>query len=251
MELTIAMSCYGFSRRLAWTLQSILEQQPYMPEIPGHAPIPKIVVDVVCPSVGPEMDVVEHFQREGVDIRAKEVIGSNMSRAIERTEQLRRCETEWILFTDCDMVRHPTFFARMARHVQDAGLSNYAGMISAGRKSNPQPQAEDLIVEKWWRTGNVFAKVDVMQKTRCRDCGAGHFQLVNLRHAPHEGYYSDDYIREGLATGIWLTPSDSSFRKRISALAPRVSLPKWFSINQIHLNHERDTQVGYHITRQR
>ena len=82
-----------------------------------------------------------------------------------------------------------------------------------------------------------------------RNCGAGYFQIINVETCPHDGYYvTRDECKDGLwEGGIQCAKSDVQFRRRINKKVPMHKLPEEFRKMQIHMNHERDNEVGYHL----
>lgn len=249
--LTVAVQCHNFQRRLCWMLSSLCEQTRRdllaveVAHLPGNG----------APRTE---DVVRFFSaRLAVRSSAWNDPATFQKRGLVRNRQLQECRTEWLLFADCDMVYHPEYFERLAEllsreHAQAACL------LSAGRLSNPKVQANELVDAMDYSKGvlveNAFARADLLPKIRKRNIGAGFSQLINVRHAPHGGYYVKP---EENADWAWDTRfqkarSDIQFRKRISRLGgPRKALPGWFGENLIHLNHHRDKEFGRHLEEQR
>jgi hypothetical protein len=155
------------------------------------------------------------------------------------------------------MVYHPEYFARLeAELAQNHASATY--MLSAGRLSASKAET-NLLVNNSIDGSAVFVPATFEQLLALpnryrRNCSAGYSQLVNIAYAPHGGFYVDPKRNRDWS---WdkrhqCARSDIQFRRRLRGLGgKRVSLPKWFSLNQIHLNHNRDRDYGRHIEEQR
>jgi hypothetical protein len=178
-------------------------------------------------------------------------------RGLVRNRQLRECKTEWLLLADSDMVYQAEYFERLRKELlQNHSAATY--MLSAGRLSASKFQTNLLINnsvnESAALISSAFQQVALLPNRSRRNCGAGYSQLINLAHAPHEGFYVEPKRNRDWSWGKrhQRARSDIQFRRRIRKLGgKRVSLPKWFSLNQIHLNHNRDRDFGCHIEEQR
>ncbi|MBI5773969.1 MAG: glycosyltransferase family 2 protein [Verrucomicrobia bacterium] len=179
-------------------------------------------------------------------------------RGLVRNRQLQECRTEWLLFADCDMVYHPEYFERLAAELGRAhAQATY--MLSSGRMSNPIEQANALVDQAISTGGclveNAYARAEALRpRIRKSNVGAGYSQLINVRHAPHDGYY----VRpEENADWAWderyqKARSDIQFRRRIARTGgARRKLPRWFTFQLIHLNHFHDREFGRHLEDQR
>jgi len=237
--LTIAVLCHNYQRRFCWMLSSLAQQD-------GN---PAICVDVAALARNgkPTTErVVAHFA-DAVDVRLRTYrdVDRFQFRGLVRTDQLRECETEWLLFADCDMVYHPSFFVRLLAQVAQEH-ADYCGILTAGRWSQPNDRIAktDELVGRYVYPCHVpfaaFTVSDTLELVARSNVGAGFFQLINVRNCQHGGYYADGEYDHAWATGrYWKTRSDHRFRRRIGE---RKKLPAWFSDHQWHLNHHRDNQ---------
>jgi hypothetical protein len=244
--ITLAVQCHSFQKRFAWELSSLAEQtMPYLV---------KVDVAYIQNEGNPNTDEVINLFPQ-LDIRRSVWIelGQFQFRGLVRNKQLHECDTEWLLFGDCDMVYHHEYFERLSEELEAHKDATY--MLSSGRTSNQKEDANALVnsfpvgvIEKPWD------KADKLSKRSMSNIGAGHCQLINARHAPHEGFYVlPERNRDWAWTrGGWNTKSDMQFRKRIAKVGgPRRSLPRWFSDSVIHLNHNRDPDIKGHVQEQR
>lgn len=175
-------------------------------------------------------------------------------RGFVRNRQLKECDTEWLMFGDCDMVYHPSYFDLLSKLLAtEHKEATY--MLSSGRISNPKEMTTTMVNST---APGIYPfaweQADALPKRKMSNVGAGFCQLINYRTAPHEGYYvPDDHCKDwAWNKGGWNTKSDMQFRKRIAAKGgPRRALPKWFTWNAIHLNHNRDPDIKGHIVEQR
>ena len=98
--ITIAVQCHFFQRRLCWMLSSLAQQTE-----PEH-----VVFDVsFTPNNGdPSTEaVIEAFDQVNIGSKVWEDYSVFQELGLVRTRTLRECQTEWLLFSDCDMLFHP------------------------------------------------------------------------------------------------------------------------------------------------
>lgn len=177
-------------------------------------------------------------------------------RGLVRNQQLQDCETEWLMFGDCDMVYHPEYFERLVAELQSKhATATY--MLSSGRTSNPKEEANALVdlgvKDKAVIVANAFEQASELTKRSMKNVGAGFCQIINMRHCPHGGFYVKPTRNADWGWHKGSNPrSDIQFRRRVCRNGnARQSLPEWFSANAIHLNHDRDVEFGRHLTSQR
>jgi glycosyltransferase involved in cell wall biosynthesis len=220
-----------------------------------------IVVDIghMPGNGGPSTESIVEFY--GSDLQIKDSVWKDYSefekRGCVRNRQLKECLTEWLLFADCDMVYHPEYFERLAEELKDRHL-NATYMLSSGRVSTSKEQTNPLVDATIFlepvKIRDAFMRGRALPHARRRNVGAGFSQLINVRSAPHDGYYVNPEKNPDWA---WSkrhhkTRSDLHFRRRVAVRGgPRRSLPDWFSDNLVHLNHDRDKEVGIHLETQR
>lgn len=248
--ITIAVQCHNFQRRLCWMLSSLAQQTK--PEL--------VVVDVahVTGNGRPTVeDVCEMFEnRLNIRKSAWEDLDWFQYRGFVRNRQLQQCETEWLMFGDCDMVYSPDYFDRLMTEL-DRSHSKASYMLSTARTSNPKEQSTEMvnreILDRARLVDKSFELANGLPKRWMRNVGAGFSQIVNIRHCPHDGYYVSPTVNRDWSWKRGSNPkSDMQFRKRIGAAGgPRRNLPVWFGQNAIHLNHNRDPEAGKHLEEQR
>lgn len=248
--LTIAVQCHFFQRRLNWQLCSLSEQT--------RKDLVMVDVAYIDGNGDPEtVSVCDMFS----DLTIKDSVFDNYAvfakRGNVRNAQLSDCKTEWILFTDSDMIYAPEYFERLAKELQSHKNAPY--IIASGRRTTPKQTAIDLvnaICSYPIRIQGAFKAAQAIQVQKVkRPRGIGNFQLVNVRQMREK--HGGVYVPEARDRG-WFHPkgqntkSDVHFRRRICATAgPVRALPEWFSHNVIHLNHERDKDIGAHCEEQR
>jgi hypothetical protein len=252
--ITIAAQCHNFQRRFGWMLSSLVEQTK-----PGL-----VLVDVAhMPNNGqPSTESLVKFFSDKLNVKSSlwEDFDRFQFRGLVRNRQLQECETEWLLFADCDMVYHQEYFERLTEELE-RNHKQATYMLSSGRVSNPKEQANEMVNEVSEKTDfiqmavkHAFEMADRLPKIPRGNVGAGFCQLINKNHAPHGGYYvkpteNRDWSWKRRGSN---PKSDMQFRRRLSAAGgPRQALPAWFSDNAIHLNHDRDPEAGKHLEHQR
>lgn len=243
-RLTIAVQCQHFERRLCWMLSSILQQTT--------DELPKVdiahqagVGDPTCEAISDE------YMRLGLQVHLTTIRDTEtfQRRGLARNIQCGSLTTPWVLWADADMVYHPEFFVRLYAEMDTAG----PGILTAGRWSQPNGNrgpTEALVETQRYPTlvNRAYWWANRLPKVARRNCGAGYFQLIRTEEL--HWYYVDS---EECKDHDWRKTyskckSDRQFRKRIGT---QTKLPKWFSEHEIHLNHNRDNEIGRHIEEQR
>jgi hypothetical protein len=249
ISIEIALTCTWFQKRLCWLMSSICQQE---------GDVPNLILNIAYPinNGNPTTETVCNFFREkGLKIKELPYDGMEIIqyRGLVRNEQLKQSDCEWILYIDADMTYSPDFFEDLGKQLEGE-LKDEKGVISASRVSLDKNFCK-----------NFFNKTDInkypciIPKAGClsdwpifqisRNCGAGYFQLVNRRYVMENcgGLYVDP---EHCNDWSWFDKgqkanSDRQFRQRVGGLKKITTKP------QYHLNHERDNEVGTHLTLQR
>lgn len=249
-EITIAVQCHDFQRRFTWMLSSLAQQTVAVAVDVAHMPgNGKPTTEEVC---------ALFYAR--LQMRRSEFLDFStfQRRGCVRNLQIKQCETEWLMFGDCDMVYHPNYFEKLLEEL-NRSHRQATYMVSSGRMSNPKEQTDALVnsyvKDESKEVLSVFDLADrCLDKRPMRNVGAGFCQIINHRYAPHGGYYVDaganrDWEWEARGSN---PKSDMQFRRRMNeAGGERRGLPEWFSKNAIHLNHNRDPDIGKHLEEQR
>lgn len=265
-KITIAVQCHNFQHRLSWMLASLREQI-------GNDLL-SVMIAYTKNNGDPTTETVIDLYKRHLDIIPMpydDVISRFQYRGYVRNDQLQACRTPWLLYADTDMVYSTSYFLYLLQHIRENNLDTFNGFISAGRMSMEKDDGNKLVQDNYKPTLGYtrlmtfpFAHivtpsgkpVDLIER---RNVGAGYFQLINVNHCPHEGYY----VPEGRSNdSCWVHPdgkdtkgqkakSDMQFRRRIVKQTQHYKLPIEFTWNQIHLNHDRDNEVGKHLEIQR
>jgi hypothetical protein len=249
-RITIAVQCHDFQRRFLWMLSSLAQQtKPGLvivdvAHMPGNG---QPTTEEVCALFGGDI--------ENPNLKIKRRVFESFDRfqyrGAVRNEQLQGCETEWLLFGDCDMVYHPQYFENLLAHL-DAKHPKAKYMLSSGRMSNPKEQTTEMVNAHFEDNANLVPVVsaypgaDLLPKREKGNVGAGFCQLINVQHCPHGGYYVDESANRDVrwSRSRSKPKSDMQFRKRISQGGNhRQALPEWFTHQAIHLNHNRDEDM--------
>lgn len=250
--ITIALQCHNFQKRLCWMLSSIAQQT--------RADL--IELDIACiagngrPSTEEVVKCFSNWSDFGLRISTWDSLDRFQYRGLIRNRQMQESTTEWMMFADADMVYHPEYFERLYESLE-RDHANAPYMISSGRTSNPKELTNKLVDDTVGTDPayivDAFAKADKLPKIRRGNVGAGFCQIINMDHAPHDGYYVKPKENADWSWTRGSNPrSDRQFRHRIAAKSgKRRGLPIWFSDNAIHLNHDRDPDAGRHLETQR
>ena len=248
-SIEIAVSCTFFQRRLCWQLSSLLQQV---------GDVPKLVFSVAYPigNGNPTTeDVCSFFRDKGLNIREIPYNGMEIIqyRGLARNEQLKQADCEWILWSDSDMTYSPSFFEDLGKQLEGP-LKDEKRIISASRISLDKDYCKKFfneldthkypcVVEK----AGELSDWPIFQISK--NCGAGYFQLVNREHIMEKcgGLYVDPLHCDDWS---WFgrgqkANSDRQFRRTVGGIKRIKTKP------QYHANHERDNEVGTHLTIQR
>jgi len=250
-QITIAIHCHNFQKRLCWMLSSIVEQT--------KKDLVKFDIGFFKDNGSPKtIEVIDFFRNMGLEIHAREFTDYETfkSRGKVRNYQLRECTTEWILFSDCDMVFSNVFFEVLEKKI-DPSFKNLYSSARSSTDVDSGNQIVDSINHYPCFIENSFEKLTKVNQDsqKPRNCGAGFFQLMNYKSCKHDNVYLKEARRNPDEHGMkWIFKSDIWFRQQISKNNPGTSMYKlevWFRQNQMHLNHLRDSSSGYHREEQR
>lgn len=260
----MCVQCHMFQHRLSCMLASLTEQINLKPD--QH-----LYVDVAytLDNGKPTTKEILNLYKNDLNIIPRQypnITERFQYRGYVRNDQLRECKTEWILFADSDMVYNPSYFAVLLNRLNYEYDEYSKAFISAGRFSTELESTQTRMSELMGYTNGFVEKVQnpydrfmTLPGKLKSNVGAGYFQLINLDKCPDSCYY----IEEGTSKdGEWYSQSekktkgqkarsDQQFRRRIKKSAKHIKLPKWYAENQIHIQHIRDNEVGYHLETQR
>ena len=243
-RLWFAIQCHNFQLRLRWQLRSIAEQSPhrmpitidlaYMPDKQPHTPT---VQDVIAEY--PELDIYRH------EIHRR---GSFARRAYVRTRQIQAAHdngASHIFFGDCDVVYHPDFFAALSDRILDG--ARIEKCLYSFAKCHTRRDPTDRLVARPGRIENAYATASKLHKRikRNRRTAAGGMQVCDMDEVMRKT--GGNYVAPGKSRDNHLfrrgqhAYSDVQFRIRMGG-SERYDLPR-----QIHLDHERDKEAGYHL----
>lgn len=249
ITIDIVVSCAWFQKRLNWMMSSVLQQEGDIPDITFSVAYPKHNGDPTTE------DVCKFFKDRGLKIRELiyETESDMQRRGIVRNKQLQETDCEWILFADTDMLYSPLFFADLKQQLLTT-LKDEKKVISASRISlakdfsknyfnHEDPHRYPCVVKN---PCDIVRDWPIFQKSR--NVGAGYFQLANVAHVRQLGnlYVDPDRCKDyPTVDKFQKAKSDRQFRRRLGGITKIKTMP------QYHLNHERDNEVGEHLTIQR
>jgi hypothetical protein len=247
MHIQVAAQVHNFERRFCWMLSSIRRQ---LGTHNGHHV--SVSVAYVKNTGNPACEeVIKTFRDVGMDIRAVEYgdVSEFQYRGWTRNAQFYKCDADWILFADADMVYPPDFFVRAFNLLETEEFKGSPNCLYSRRFSTTLEETEALV--------NSYSYPRVIDDPWGEACylpgklksniGAGYCHLVNvpLLRSSTQPYYcvpgkKVDHSWETYAKA----KSDQHFRKRVGGKP--IPLP-----TQIHLQHIRDNELGRHTTLQR
>jgi hypothetical protein len=202
-------------------------------------------------------DVCALFKKNGLNV--KETVypdeRSMQLRGIVRNRQLAESKADWVLWSDSDMVYDPLFFNDIQNKLALPEYNQVTKCFSASRRSLEKEYCKDYfnkedkhiypcVIEN---VAEFVSKWPLRKKTFPN--GAGYFQLANIENIRknHGGLYviPENCIDFPTVDRFQKAKSDRQFRRMLGGFHVMKTKP------QYHLNHERDSEVGAHITIQR
>ena len=234
MRIEIDIHCYYYQKRLCWMLSSILQQQ---------GDIPDLVIDISHTENDGKpttSDVCRFFSLKGLNIRETIVSDEEVpNRAIARNRQVARAcqdrDSDWLLFSDSDMVYDSMFFCDLAEKIQ--GKENGSKLLSADRVSLKRHICLDYFEKDEssypCEIKNVAHMVSSWKVFYVGggEKAAGYFQLASLQMLTDicGNKYSNDN-KDNFSKCI----TDRKFRHLFEGLEQIDTLP------QYHINHNRE-----------
>ena len=251
ISLTMAIQTHNFDKRLSCLLSSLYEQ--------NNKDKYNLTVDIASLKNNfPTLNIMAYFHSLDLNIKSRQYssLDTLQYRGNTRNHQIADCETDYLVFVDSDMIYHPDFFFKLTNLLEENKEYNtYDGVMTCGRYSQPNEIIEktNIFVDKITANGSIY-KIDniwemadrELEKIGRSNVGAGFWQLINMKLCNHGGYYvKEEENKDGSwLNGIQKAKSDQQFRHRIGK---KKKMPSWFSENQIHLNHRRDSMCNFHL----
>jgi len=187
--IEISVQMFEFQKRFWWMLSSLIQQKSWL----GFS-VPKINVKISAMSLKDRFapltqKMIKTF--EGlIDISVKEYTDPEIfgNRGLTRSYDIQETKSDWLFFTDADMIFHPEFFSEIA--------ADYLEQWQGTGKIITSPRI-NVPAETAYRLANDFnydcsAPVPGAFKTcwdlkgdyscKGRAPGAGYFQLIEVKY---------------------------------------------------------------------
>ncbi|MFW6247187.1 MAG: glycosyltransferase [bacterium] len=242
--IDICIQCHNYQRRLTWELSSILQQKNF--------DLSKLNINIAClknngnPTTE---DVVDLFKSNGLNIEYfyfdKEEFAK---RGNVRNKQVSVTNSDWLFFADADHVYHYDFFNQLEKEL------NRSRLYTSCNKVHTNSEFTYNIVNAFEYPNiinNAFElsnSIPINENIKSRKVAAGCMQVVKRQDIieRNNGLYVSHAIDKHLFKKGQLARSDLLFRREIKLKNRFLNLPL-----QIHLQHNRDKEVGYHLEEQR
>lgn len=248
MNIDLCFHVFKFEKRFRWVVSSLNQQinNPFNMHIKvaAHKTLDnfKYILDEM-PTTFPKLDI---SITEYDDARFQ-------ARGQTRTDQIKNCTSEWILFLDGDNVFDPQFFSKLYPLLKTLTDDAKYRVISVPRLTMSADDGYNLIKsDSNNEIQNAYTKAAAVKtwlSFRGRVSGAGYFQLVHVPTMRSMGI--DSYVNGSYDTPIldkevlFSTRSDVVFRHRFKSVIPIRELPLL-----VHLNHYRrkiDTEYDFNF----
>jgi len=245
--IEMCVVCYNFQRR--WTMQLASLAQQIEP--------PDFIINVayVKDNGNPDVEtVVNFYEQKGLKFKLTPYEHMGKGRGLIRNRQVQKSSEDWLLFMDCDLIYHPTFFQGIAKHM-NPDCQNVIGVpnIAYTRVENVNPffdNFESMYVESAYDVAKSFGITRTHGQKRK---GAnGGFQLVRREMVMEKckGRYVNPKRTGDKQMGHMGTRSDIKFRQAIDGGAYRSKMINTLPV-QIHLEHWRKIDEQFNIEAQR
>lgn len=246
MNIDLCFHIFKFEKRFKWVLSSLNQQinNPFKLHIKVAAHATKDnfrhLLDEM-PKTFPNLDInITYYDNDSFNARGQ-----------TRTDQIKQCTSEWLLFLDGDNVFPPNFFNKLYEIVTTVSPLIKRQVFSVPRLTMDAKQGYTLVDgDDSPEIANAFTKASSV-KTHLsfggRISGAGYFQLVHVPTMKQLGineYVIGSYDSPILDKVIkFNTRSDVVFRHRFKGVYQIRTLP-----HIVHLNHFRralDTEYDF------
>lgn len=254
MHIRFAIQCHNFQRRLCWQLSSILQQNPFDADLS---------IDIACMENNGEPSteyVMEVFTAKGLNISFDSIYRGGhgkekfAKRGLVRNDQIESAiedECDWIFFADCDNVYHPDFFNQLVEQLKTTKATNCIYSKEKIHTEVEDTNAHAKLAMQSSLIRDAYLRAQKIKKTgkRNKNVAAGCMQVCRVSDIveKNNGLYVDpEKTRDShLFKCGQGAKSDKQFRRAMGG-STRIYLP-----TQIHMNHFRDKEEGYHLEEQR
>jgi len=249
MKMLFAIQCHNFQHRLCWQLSSLLEQEKCGMDL---------IVDIACMKdngTPTTRTIANHFFDEGlyVDLNVFDDTDVFAKRGLVRNKQVEMAidqKFDWIFFADCDNVYPPNFFKLLVDELKTTKATN---CIYCPSKKHTDIEAtnqavkidQDLYIKNTFKKASAIPTIVKYNKRTAAGC----MQVCRVQDIIDNA--KGRYVRPRSCKDRHLfnqgqkARSDMQFRKCMGG-STMINLPQ-----QIHLNHYRDKELGYHSEEQR
>ena len=227
MKIEIVLSCLKFQCRLCWMLSSLMQQTTKNFS----------VTIVTIPNDGEPSteEVVKCFSN--IDIKILYVNEKYASkRGIHRDLALRKSLSQWLLFTDSDVVFSPTFIEECNKYCIE---KNSAFLFHCIRNSTYIEETDEIISSFIYPcvVSDVYDVVKTLKnkKMSCRCAGYCHLVNREFLNSRMGGVYFGNKRRDN----FWAFSSDVKFKKRFLSVGGKIVIMQ--NLFLYHLNHLRNS----------
>lgn len=242
ISIEICVLLYAFQKRFWWMLSSLAQQKNLIPHL-----IIKINTYKDDPYKDLTVKLIKTFDKL-LDLKVKEYDCENFGyRTYTRNFDVLEATSDWLLFTDADIVFHPDFFNRLLPSMEDVRNTNK--IISVSRYTMEFENALKLVDSLLYENSTIENSYNICHDTYpvtwsvCSvPIGAGFFQLVKTATVQQTTYVENFHVDRSLfskkGNKFW---GDKVFRNKTPG-----SLFKLRNIPApIHISHLRHKQKGW------
>ena len=239
MNIDLCFHIFKFEKRFRWVLSSLNQQinNPFKLHIKVAAHKTKdnfkhILDDM--PTTFKNLDIkINDYDDDRFNARGQ-----------TRNDNVKNCNSDWILFLDGDNVFHPNFFNNLKPLISNLDVSGLRKVISVPRLTMNAMSGYSLVDKDTNFNAEVTSAYEKASSVKTwlsfggRISGAGYFQLCHTPTMLQMGI--EKYVNGSYDSPIFdksqrfCTRSDIVFRKKFDGVYPLKTLPLL-----IHLNHHR------------
>jgi len=187
--IEISVQMFEFQKRFWWMLSSLVQQKSWQ-----NNSIPKLNIKISIMSSKDRFasitDKMITTFSELIDITIKEYKDPNLfgNRGLTRSVDIQETKSDWLFFTDADMIFHPEFFSEIVANYLDS-WRNTGKIITAPRINVPAETTYELVNNFDYNCASPVSNAfdicwDLKGQYSCRGRapGAGYFQMIEVKY---------------------------------------------------------------------
>ena len=242
MRIELLIYCHNFQRRLSWVLSSLTQQTADMGDVG---------VNIACQHRNGDPcteELVSTFHNIDIKLTYVQDVDTFAKPSLTKNIQIQNSKAEWIMCHSADHVFPKNYFETLYKILDNR--KDHKNCLGCGSKVHTDRYATDDAVNALYGQAipEVYQRASRLPVSG-RESARRHGGHILFRRAAvmanTGGFYAKQCRDKHLFRDGMKTRSDPGFRKLMGGTEV-VTLPRL-----IHLNHQRDKELGYHSEEQR